>query len=39
LHADAYLIGEYNVIYGKTNKYSTVIFKNNNLKMTKVYIK
>lgn len=39
LHSDSYLIGEYNVIYGKTNEYSTVIFKNNNLKIKKVYIK
>lgn len=39
LHSDAYLIGEYNVIYGKTNKYSTVIFKNKNLQIKKVYIK
>jgi hypothetical protein len=38
-HSDAYLIGNYNVMYGKTPNYLTLIFKNHDLDIIDVDIK
>lgn len=38
-HSDAYLIGKYNVIYGKTSNYKTYLFKNNNISKSIVNVK
>ena len=36
-HSDGYLIGEYNVIYGKANNYKTYLFRTNDKKIIKFY--
>lgn len=36
-HSDAYLVGEYNVIYGKTNNYKTYLFRTNDKKIIDIY--
>jgi len=37
-HSDAYLVGKYNVVYGKTDEYKTLLFKNLNREIINVYI-
>jgi hypothetical protein len=36
-HSDAYLIGDYNVIYNKADDYKTFMFRNNNNNIIKVF--
>jgi hypothetical protein len=38
-HSDAYLVGKYNVVYDKTDNFSTMLFKNIKREIIKVYIK
>jgi hypothetical protein len=38
-HSDAYLVGKYNVVYGKTDDYKTLLFRNLKREIINVYIK